>query len=115
LVQSKRPKIYAGVVIELDLPSADTADYAPAVFARDIPQFIAGQSAHDPQLGRMGDEILWLDREHARNLLDHSRQLFRRGHWPVLRRLGGGLLGNFFPGTVGGSFAGRLSFDPSAA
>jgi hypothetical protein len=33
----------------------------------------------------------------------------------VLRFVPGGFFGNFFPGKVGGSLAGRLSFAPKAA
>jgi hypothetical protein len=59
-------------------------------------------------------EIFRLDREHPRDLRDNGRQLFARRHRPVVRRVTGGFFGNFFPGRVGGSFAGRLSFEPSA-
>ena len=64
----------------------------------------------------MRHEILGFHSEHARYLRDNCGQLLLDSHfyWPVLRRVGGAFFGSVLPGSVGGSFAFRFSFDPSA-
>jgi hypothetical protein len=69
------PKRDARVVVKLDLPSADAANDPPAMLPRQVAQFLSRERAHDPQLRRMGHEILGFHREHPRNLRNHRRKL----------------------------------------
>ena len=74
LVQLKRPERDSGVVVKLDLPSADTANDAPSVFPRRVAQFLSRKCAHNRELRRMRHGILGFHRERLRDLRDHGGQ-----------------------------------------
>jgi len=57
------------VVIELNLPPAETADHAPAILRRERTKILIGHWSQNPEFRRMNDENLGLSREPGRDLV----------------------------------------------
>ena len=65
LARQSRP----GVVVKLDLSSAEPGDSAPAVIQRKLFKLIGRHRFQSRELGRMSDETFWLDREDAHDFI----------------------------------------------
>jgi hypothetical protein len=65
LVSQARP----GVIVKLDLPSAQAGNHAPAVIERKFFNLLGRHRFQSRELGRMSDETFWLDREDAHDFI----------------------------------------------
>jgi hypothetical protein len=65
LVNRPRP----GIVVELDLPSAQAGDRAPAMIERKFFNLLSRYRFQSRELGWMGDETFRLGRENPRNFI----------------------------------------------
>ena len=65
LARQSRP----GVVVKLDLSSAEPGDSAPAVIQGKLVKLIGRHRFQSRELGRMSDETFWLDREDAHDFI----------------------------------------------
>ena len=66
----------AGVIVEFNLPSTEATDDAPAAIGGELSQFILRHRPQDPELCRMRDENLRLNRKHGGDFRSESRQMF---------------------------------------
>ena len=66
---------HAGVIIELDLATAEATNDLPAVSRGEFIQFFSSHRFYGPQFSRMRDETLRLDRKHSGDFSLHGREI----------------------------------------
>ena len=78
----------AGVIVEFNLAPAEATHDAPAAIGGELSQFILRHRPQDPELCRMRDENLRLDRKRGGDFRSESRQMF--AHFQLMFALGTG-------------------------
>src|SRR5207248_7625857 len=70
----------ARVIVKFYLASPKATHYAPAMALSKISNFCFGHFSQNPQLGRLCDEVLGVDRKCRCNLCSEGRQMFAFRH-----------------------------------